>query len=317
MNLLPMKENYDGSTQEPVTFLPLIPLVLLNGVSGIAVGWSTDILPRSLTDLKQAVIDVLDGKEPKEIKPTYSYLNVTTKKLEENSWEFTGKIEYIDTSTLRIVELPPEVDFEKFKDKLDKMQDAGTIVDYEDNSTKTIDITIKFKRGSLKDYVEDDYLNLLKLKTKKTERIVVLDWNGKSIRQYDSATKLIKDFVAWRFNYYVERYKVQLQEREADLQYVLALKDCYEQGLPNEALKLKDKKAIDQKVRDFTKTRTITDSDVDRIVSLPIYRWTVEYYNKLKEEEKDLIKEIAYIKSLLAKPALIKNIYKDEVKAIG
>jgi len=45
LDIVPVKDNYDGSTKQPEHFLPLIPLVLLNGVSGIAVGWSTDILP--------------------------------------------------------------------------------------------------------------------------------------------------------------------------------------------------------------------------------------------------------------------------------
>ena len=53
-DIVPMKENYDGSVLEPRHFLPLIPLVLLNGVSGIAVGWSTEILPHSLSGLIDA-----------------------------------------------------------------------------------------------------------------------------------------------------------------------------------------------------------------------------------------------------------------------
>jgi DNA topoisomerase-2 len=50
-DIIPLKENYDGSVMEPKHFLPVIPLVLLNGVSGIAVGWSTEILPRAFKDI--------------------------------------------------------------------------------------------------------------------------------------------------------------------------------------------------------------------------------------------------------------------------
>lgn len=313
MNLLPMKENYDGSVMEPVTFLPLIPMVLLNGISGIAVGWSTDILPRSLNDLKKAVIDCLNDKPIKDVPPSYTYLNVNRKQLEDGAWEFTGKIEFVDTSTLRIVELPPETDFEKFKDKLDQMEENGTIVSYEDNSTKNIDILVKFKRGSLKDYNENDYLDLLKLKTRKTERIVVLDWNGKSIRQYSSSAQLIRDFVEWRFKYYVMRYEELLKEKSLELEYILALMDCYEQGLPNEALQLKNKKVIEERTKEITKKRKIGDNEIEKIVMLPIYRWTKEYYEKLKKEEKDLMSEISYIEDLLKHPNKIKKIYIEEV----
>lgn len=318
MNLLPMKENYDGSAMEPVTFLPLIPLVLLNGISGIAVGWSTDILPRKLEDLKQAVIDVLSGKEIEEIPPHYSYLDVKTKKIEgtDNSWEFSGKIELVDTSTLRITELPPGVDFEKFKDKLDQMEDNGTISSYEDNSTKTIDILVKFKRGTLKEYKEDEYLELLKLKTRATERIVVLDFTGKAIKQYSNSKDVIKDFVNWRFSFYVKRYEEKLKEYLNDLEFIRALRDCFEKQLPTVALKLKNKKAIEEKVKEYASSRKLTDSQIDKIASMPIYRWTLEYYQNLLKEEQDLLKEIKYTENLLAKPQLIKEIYKKEVEAL-
>ena len=54
LDLVPLEDNYDGSNKQPLHFLPLIPIVLLNGVSGTAVGWSTDILPRSFKSLVEA-----------------------------------------------------------------------------------------------------------------------------------------------------------------------------------------------------------------------------------------------------------------------
>ena len=79
LDLIELKENYDGSNLEPISFLPLLPLVLLNGISGIAVGWKTDILPRSKKDLQKAVEAVLSNKKIPKLKPHFSSLHEDVK----------------------------------------------------------------------------------------------------------------------------------------------------------------------------------------------------------------------------------------------
>jgi DNA gyrase/topoisomerase IV subunit A len=226
LSIVPLKENYDGSTMEPVHFLPLIPTVLLNGVSGIAVGWSTEILPRSFKSLVDATLAVLDGKKIKRIAPAYDRYDVAVKHLEENTWEFTGKVEIKDTSTVRVTELPPELTLEKFKERLNTYEDEGKINTYVDRSTKTIDITIKFGRGGVRGWNEQRVIDFLKLKQKKSERIVVIDWSGSAIRQYESAEKLIEDFVAWRFGWYTTRYQNMMDKDDYELGFWKGVKAC-------------------------------------------------------------------------------------------
>src|SRR5690606_10159693 len=91
LDIVPLRDNYDGSTKEPVHFLPLIPTVLLNGVSGIAVAWSTEILPRRMVDLVDASLAILDGKKIKRITPHYDAFNVKVQHLEDNTWELSGR----------------------------------------------------------------------------------------------------------------------------------------------------------------------------------------------------------------------------------
>ena len=109
LNLVPLEDNYDGSNKLPKHFLPLIPTVLLNGVSGVAVGWSTDILPRSLKDLIEATKLALQGKKIPTIKPYYRLYDITVEATDKpNQWEYTGKVEIVDSSTVKITELHPE-----------------------------------------------------------------------------------------------------------------------------------------------------------------------------------------------------------------
>ena len=72
LDICPQRENYDGSKKMPQTFLPRVPLILLNGSTGIAVGFANKILPRKLDELREAVVDVLTtGKTTKPLLPYY------------------------------------------------------------------------------------------------------------------------------------------------------------------------------------------------------------------------------------------------------
>ena len=60
-DLIPFVPNYDETDKEPDHFLPIVPAILLNPTSGIAVGFSCDILPRKIDDVKKAQIDFVQG----------------------------------------------------------------------------------------------------------------------------------------------------------------------------------------------------------------------------------------------------------------
>jgi DNA gyrase/topoisomerase IV subunit A len=314
--IVPLKENYDGSVMEPVHFLPLIPTVLLNGVSGIAVGWSTEILPRSFKSLVDATLAVLDGKKIKRIAPSYERYEVNEKHLEENTWEFTGKLEIKDTSTVRVTELPPELTLEKFKERLNTFEDEGKISTYVDRSTKTIDITIKFGRGVIKGWSESKIIDFLKLKQKKTERIVVIDWSNNAIRQYESAEKLIEDFVSWRFGWYATRYQSMMDKDDYELGFWKGVKACFDDKLPDRVSKFKTRSDLETDVQSVTAALNLDQKRIDRIVSRPAYAWVKEAYADVLEKIKELQANIKEYKSILKDEPRRKQIFRDELEAL-
>ena len=313
LDIVPLKDNYDGSTKEPVHFLPLIPTVLLNGVSGIAVGWSTEILPRTVKDLIEATIKVLDGTNIRKVKPGYSYLDVDVVHLEGNTWEFAGKATAIDASTIHVIELPPDMNLEKLKAKLDKMEEDGTINSYIDRSTEIIDVKVKLPRGSVKGWTDRKCVDFLKLRSKRTERIVVIDWNGQSIKQYDSAEEVIKSFVEWRLGWYKVRYEKMLADDEYELLFWRGMKICFDKDLPKTLGKIKDRQAIETKVVSLTKSLKLDKKQIDKIVSLPTYRWAQDYYKIICEKIADLEESIALYTAILADESVRRAIYKDEL----
>lgn len=314
LDVVPLKENYDGSTMEPATFLPIVPTVLLNGVSGIAVGWSTDILPHALKDLVDAVTAVLEGKKIKPIKPQYTYLDVDVRHIENNAWEFRGKIEKADNSTVKVKSLPPDLSLEKFRERLDQLEDEGKINDYVDNSAEEIDIKIKFKRGQVAEWTEDAIIDFLKLKTRKTERIVVLGFDGNSIKQYDKPEDLITDWVDWRFKFYIKRYEKLLEDTAYDLLYWLGLKACFDKKLLNKLLKAKNKAEVTGHISKITDN--LDDKQIDKIASLPTYRWNEEYYQEVLTKISELDGKIQEYVGLLDEPDKIKLVFKDEVQKL-
>lgn len=317
MAIVPLKENYDGSTMEPIHFLPLIPTVLLNGVSGIAVGWSTEILPRSLKSIIDATIAALEGKKIKRIPPAYESYKVGVKHLEDNTWEFTGALEKLDSSTVKVTELPPDLTLEKFKDRLNTLEDEGKINGYTDRSTKVIDVTIKFARGFIKSMSERAIMDYLKLKQKKTERIVVIDWNNTAIRQYDSAEQIVEDFVAWRLKWYVTRYEHLRDQDDYELRFWKAVKLCYEDKLPARLESKKNRVEIESDILAITSSLTLDTRQVDRLVSLPTYRWAKDGYDYAKQRIKELEASIKEYKAILKDPVRRQTIYMEELKALA
>lgn len=313
LDIVPLKDNYDGSVQEPVHFLPLIPTVLLNGVSGIAVGWSTEILRRSFRDIVEATLASLDGKEFKRLAPHYERYNIDVNHLEENSWEFSGRVSVVDSSTLHVTELPPDLSLAKFKERLNTLEDDGKINSYVDSSTKTIDIKIKMARGSVAKWDETKAVDFLKLKQKKSERIVVVDWNGSAIKQYASAEEVVRSFVDWRLKWFTTRYEYMQAQDEFALNYWLAVKACFDKKLPAKLSTMASKSAITDEVKKITTGIVLEQNQLERIVGLPTYRWAQDAYADVLDHIKRLSDNIAEYKTILADPKRLKAIYRKEL----
>ena len=317
LDIVPLKENYDGSTKEPVHFLPLIPTVLLNGVSGIAVGWSTEILRRKFSDIVEASLAALDGKPIKRLVPHFERFDINVSHLEGNSWEMSGRVEMVDTSTLRVTELPPDLTLSKFKERLNTMEDDSKINGYVDRSTKTIDITIKMQRGTIAGWDEVKAIEFLKLKQKKSERIVVVDWNGAAIKQYDSAEEVVAGFVKWRLGWYTVRYEYMLAEDYYSLNFWKAVKACFDAKLPAKLPTLANKAAIQDEIAKITKGLELDESQVDRIVGLPSFRWAKDAYQDVLDNIKRLEDNIAEYAATLSDPKKLKSIYRSELVALS
>lgn len=316
LDLVPLKDNYDGSNQEPVHFLPLIPMVLLNGVSGMAPGWSTEILPRSLKGLVQATQDALAGaKTLRGLEPHYERYNITVKPTAGNQYEFSGKAHIEDTSTIKITELPPGLSLSNFRKRLIQMEEVETITSFTDRSTDCIDITVRFKRGSLKGWTDDKAIEYFKLREKNTERLVVIDWAGNRIRSYEDPTQLVRDFVAWRLNWYTTRFERLVADTSYERTYWLILKALFASGFTKKLGTFENRAAMSEVVQDVARKAKIVaeEAHLDRVLNLATYRWTKEFESEVDAKIAALTASIADYTATLASPDKLKAVYAAEL----
>jgi len=316
--LVPLMDNYDGSNQQPVHFLPLIPTVLLNGVSGVAVGFSTDILPRSLDDLITATIAALQGKKLKEPVPYYANYDVTVRNLADSQWEITGKVAIKDTSTLIVTELPPGLGLEAFKKRLIAMEDKDEIINFLDGSADSINVEIQMKRGSVKGWTEQKAIDFLKLREKVSERIVVVDYDGNRIVQHDSAVDLITEFADWRLGWYEKRYQNFLDNSSRELVFWKLLAALFKAGFTKKLGTFENRAAVEADIEAVAKKTKLTlhEGQLERAVSLPTYRWTKDFEAEVGKRIAELEAEIAEYRDILAKPDRRRAIYISELEEL-
>ena len=145
--------SYDGRKKEPVTLPVKFPLLLAQGVEGIAVGLSTKILPHNFCELIKASIDVLKGKNPK-IYPDFLTGGIADfseydQGIRGSKVKVRAKIEVIDKKTLAIREIPFGTTTSSLMDSIVKASEKGKIKVKQvvDNTAKDVEIQIMLQPG--------------------------------------------------------------------------------------------------------------------------------------------------------------------------
>ena len=151
VDLSPVHE--DPEHEPPAHYLPVIPLVLANGTKGIATGFATNILPHCPDSLAAACEEYLRTKKiaTDTIKVKFPEFSGTVKQdpLEPKRYTVTGVYEKTSKTQLTITEVPYGLDREGYVKVLDKLEDDGDIVSYEDLCDKSgFKFTVKLKLAS-------------------------------------------------------------------------------------------------------------------------------------------------------------------------
>jgi topoisomerase IV subunit A len=153
--------SYDGRKKEPVTLPVKFPLLLAQGVEGIAVGLATKIMPHNFCELIEASIDILKGKTV-QIFPDFltgGMVDVANYNDGHRGGKVRvrAKIEEFDKKTLLIKDIPFGVTTTNLIDSIIKANDAGKIKIKKvvDNTAKDVEIQIQLQPGTSPDITVD------------------------------------------------------------------------------------------------------------------------------------------------------------------
>ena len=283
----------EGNVIEPKFFLPIIPTVLLNGSSGIAVGFATNILNRNPLDLIDACVKVLDGKRVGKLLPWLKDYNGPIEQVgTSNQYIMRGQYQITNTTTVTVSELPPSVTFQKYEAHLNSLQDRGIISSYEDNSANGINYIIKFARATLTTLIEKDKLDqTLKMIETETENLTCLDERGKLLI-FENIPQIVEYFTNFRLSFYSKRKAFLINKYNEELTY-----------LSNRARFIK--LIIDGKLKVNNVPRKeiilyLETNNFDQVNGTYLYLLNMPIHSLSKETYEDLLKEVSEKQAELA-----------------
>ncbi|ORY48818.1 DNA topoisomerase, partial [Leucosporidium creatinivorum] len=203
--------NDDGQSIEPSWYIPVIPMVLVNGSDGIGTGWSSSVPNYNPSDIVANLKRKMAGEEMEPMHPWYRGFRGTIEKADKDGYKVGGLIERIDDSTIEITELPVRTWTQSYKEQLESWvvgtEKAPALVkDYKEYHTDTtvhfiITLTEKGKDAIKKEGLEKAFKVTGKL---NTSNMVMFDPQGK-IKKYSTPEEVIEDFYDVRLEYYHKR----------------------------------------------------------------------------------------------------------------
>jgi len=284
----------DPEHEPPQFYLPVIPLVLVNGTKGIATGFATNILPRSPESLSRAVRDYLSSGNI-STKPQIHFPEFNGKITfdpEEQRYVVYGKFHKVSKTQLTITEVPYGFDRESYVKILDKLEDDGEIVSYDDLCDKQgFRFDIKLKQTGSSSWTDEKVIRKFKLAKPLSENLTVIDYDGK-LREYTDERDLIKDFCDYRLGILQQRIDLRKAESNEAVRW-LNVKMEFIQSVLDEKVVFKNRKKKDVSEQILNVTSALPE-DTDRLLRVNIMSLTDEMVKELQKEIKSAHAELKF-----------------------
>ena len=281
---------------EPKFYVPILPMILVNGSVGLAVGFAQNILPRNPSDLIKYINRRLAGqKSSNELLPYWNGFKGKVVQREPGVFDIYGHVK-LENKTIIIDELPIGLEYKKYVSILDKLVEDKKIVKYVDKCDTKNDTMLFEVKVSTQTYQEllsspMEIINLLKLKVSETENYTCIDPTGK-VKVYGSVFEIIDEYINVRLEYYNKRKQFNVDTQTNELK-LLVSKCLFVKGVINDEIELRNK-PISTIVSQIEKNEKIikVDDSYDYLLRMPISSITKEKYtdlsNKIKQKKAEL-----------------------------
>ncbi|MBN2618081.1 MAG: DNA topoisomerase IV subunit A [Spirochaetales bacterium] len=298
------EDSYDGRRQEPVTFPCKIPLAIIQGVEGIAVGMSTKILPHNLLEVLEAEKKCLRGEEfilyPDF--PTGGIVDVSGYDDGLGKVIVRAKLDVSDPKKITITEIPFGSTTETLMDSIEAAAKKnkikiGAINDF---TTDEVEIEIKLPRGVHSSDVVDALYAF-------TECEMSISVNLLLINESRPVIMTLTEVIEYHSKKLVSILKAELENEKRNLMdrlHARTLEQIFIEERIYKTIEEQNSKvgvitAVQEGFIPFMDKikREVTEDDIERLLKIPIRRISLYDINKVKQEMKDIrdrIKEINF-----------------------
>lgn len=292
----------DGNTIEPEYYVPVIPMVLVNGTEGIGTGFSCKVPPFNPEDIKKNIYRALSGQNLIQMNPWYRGFKGTVTKSDTQSWVLEGLWEEDEDGDIQITELPPGRWTQDFKEHLDELVEKKTISGYKNKSTiEDVDFEVYGYKGN--NVVKDFKMQ----KTVHTTNMHLFHPTH-GIKKYESAEEILVDFMEIRIEYYNKRKSYILESLKKEFTELQNKAKFIKYVVEDRITIFKQKKsAIEEKLEEL-KFLKIGDK-FDYLLNIKTYQYTEEEIKTLTDKVKEIYQEIKILKQ-----TPIIDLWKEDIK---
>ena len=325
------QNNFDDSLQEPTVLPTKLPLLLLNGSSGIAVGMATNMAPHNLTECCDAICAYIDNPEI-TVEELMHYVKgpdfptggiIQGRQGIKDAFE-TGRgrivirskteIEVSDSGreTIVVTEIPYMVNkremIEKIAELVESKRIDGIAYINDETTMKGVRIVIRLKKDANANVVLNTLFKYTPLQSSfSVNNVALVGGRPRTLNLKD----LIKYFVRHRHEVVLRRTKFDLEKarkRAHILEGLLKALDVIDQIINI----IRSSKSVDEAKTELINAFGFSDVQASAIVEMRLRQLTGLEREKLQSEYDELMKFIRYCEDVLANESMQMQIIKDE-----
>ena len=329
--------NYDESLQEPLVLPTRVPNLLINGAGGIAVGYATNIPTHNLGEVIDGLLLLIENpdvtiaqlmkKIPGPDFPTAGFIygmggikdayETGRGLLKVRAKVNVESDERTDRERLIVTEIPYQVNKAKLIEKIAELvQDDRIkgIADLRDESSdrEGVRIVIELKRGEIPLIVLNNLFKHTQLETTFGVIMLALVNNRPEVL---NLKQILSHFLDHRREVIVRRTAFELRKAEERAHILEGLKIALD-NLDAVIALIRRAQSPDEARAGLMSQFGLSEIQASAILEMRLQRLTQLERQKLIEEYKEVLKQIEYLKSVLASPALVRKIIQDELAEV-
>ncbi len=339
MDTVDFQPNYKDSMEEPVVLPGLLPNLLVNGTTGIGVGYATELPPHNLNEVVDALLLMLDFPESsvdelmelipgpdfptgativgeKPIKAMYATGrgNMTIRSKVDIEPVTHGKVRG-DREQIIVTEIPYQIKKNRLLERMTELVNSNTITgirDIRDESDENIRVVIELKQGEVPQVV----LNQLYKHTQMQDNYnAILLCLVDGLPKILTLPEILQHYLAHRRDVIRRRTQFDLArcERRAHVLegYRIALEHL------EEVIEIVQTAETPQDAREQMQTQyELTELQANEVLGLTLRQLTGLERQRINDEYSNFVERIAELKAILDSEELVTNIIREELEAL-